>query len=296
MIKKLLTFMALAVTLTACAGSSEKATTAIDSTKTTENTKMEPTTDKYVLVKTSLGDITLRLYGDTPKHQANFLKLVKEGYYNNVLFHRVINEFMIQTGDPDSRDAKAGQMLGSGGPGYEIDAEIDYPKHFHKRGALAAARSGDQVNPMRRSSGSQFYIVTGKTFSDAELAQLAARGAQDAKQQEFYRLANQHMDEIRKMQTEGDNAGLRALQEKLIAEVEAKFADTKTETLPADQIEAYKTVGGAPHLDGQYTVFGEVVSGMDVVDKIEKAETDRNDRPTSDIRIISASVIDAPGK
>ena len=128
--------------------------------------------DAFVEIKTSEGDITVRLFGDTPKHRDNFLKLVKEGYYDNVLFHRVINEFMVQTGDPDSKAAPVGKMLGSGGPGYTLDAEIVYPSHFHKRGALAAARQGDQVNPERRSSGSQFYIVTGKAYNDSTLSQM----------------------------------------------------------------------------------------------------------------------------
>lgn len=254
---------------------------------------MPATTDKYVEFKTTEGNITVRLYGDTPKHQANFLKLVKDGYYKDVLFHRVIKDFMIQTGDPDSRTAKDGQMLGSGGPGYQIDAEIVYPTHFHKRGALAAARTGDQVNPERKSSGSQFYIVTGQVVPAAQIDQLAQQGLMQEKQAEFMRLANEHMDEIRKMQAAGDQAGLNALQQKLIDQTEAKFKD-KASALPDEMVKAYTTVGGAPHLDGQYTVFGEVVSGMDVVDKIEKAETDGNDRPKQNIRIISAKVVDAP--
>lgn len=297
MIKKLLSLSVLCMALSACgASNSTDNGTSADSIKTNNQTqeKMKPTTDKYVEIETSLGNITVRLFGDTPQHQANFLKLVKDGYYDNVLFHRVINNFMIQTGDPDSKTAKQGQMLGSGGPGYEIDAEIIYPKHFHKRGALAAARSGDQVNPERRSSGSQFYIVTGEKFDDATLDRMASNSNAQQKQQEFYRLANAHMDEIRKMQAEGDNAGLQALQQQLIDEVESKFANDKSSSMNDEMRNAYKTVGGAPHLDGAYTVFGEVVSGMDVVDKIEKAQTDGNDRPTADIRIISTRQVEAP--
>lgn len=256
---------------------------------TTEIKTMEPTTDKYVEIKTTEGDILIKLYGDTPAHQANFLKLVNEGYYDNTLFHRVIDKFMIQAGDPDSKTAAPGQPLGSGGPGYTIPAEINYPKHFHKRGALAAARQGDQVNPMRASSGSQFYIVTGDVVPANQKDAIVQRALFEQKQQAFNKLAESHIAEIRQMQSTGDRQGLMALQEKLAAQVEEQFKDA---TVPAEIIEAYTTVGGAPHLDGQYTVFGEVVKGMDVVDKIEKTETDQMDRPTTDIKILSAKVIE----
>lgn len=172
MIKQILGVMAIATALTACAGkSADNVNAAATDSVKAQTTMTNP--DTTVLIKTSEGDITVRVYGDTPKHQANFLKLVREGYYNNTLFHRVINEFMVQAGDPDSREAKPGQQLGAGGPDYTIEAEIAYPKHFHKRGALAAARQGDQVNPEKRSSGSQFYIVTGKKVSEAELTAMA---------------------------------------------------------------------------------------------------------------------------
>ena len=300
MIKKFtaIATMALAIALTACGANGDKGTTATDSTATTTDTNtdkpMQPTTDKYVQLHTTDGDITVLLYGDTPRHQANFLKLVNEGFYNNTLFHRVISDFMIQAGDPDSRDAKPGQQLGAGDPGYTLEAEIDYPHHFHKRGALAAARQGDQVNPQKRSSGSQFYIVTGQKLGDAELAQLGQQGLFKQKQAYFQQLATKHMAEIRNMQASGDQAGLQRLQEQLVNETEEHFKDTAADAVPADVKEAYKTVGGAPHLDREYTVFGEVVKGMDVVDKIEKAETDRADRPVQDIRIISAKVVDKP--
>lgn len=284
---------AMAMSLVACGTGQAKADNA-DSTKTDTTTYMKPTDDKYAELTTDMGNIVVRLYGDTPRHQANFLKLVKDGYYNGVLFHRVIDEFMIQTGDPDSKTATQGQMLGSGGPGYEIDAEILYPKHFHKRGALAAARSGDQVNPQRRSSGSQFYIVTGAKLTPAQADQLQQQYAFRDKQEEFNRLAQAEMPRIRKMQMAGDTAGLNALQRELVDKVEAKFAGAEAPKLPKEIIDAYTTIGGAPHLDGAYTVFGEVVSGMDVVDKIEKVQTDNNDRPVDDVRIISAKVIDKP--
>ncbi len=242
--------------------------------------------DAYVEIKTTEGDIKVRLFGDTPAHRDNFLKLVMEGYYNNVLFHRVINEFMVQTGDPDSKTAKVGQALGSGGPGYTLEAEIKYPAHFHKRGALAAARQGDQVNPERRSSGSQFYIVTGKAYNDSTLKQMERQLDMMQKQQIFNDLTKEYKDSIMTLRRNRDQAGLQALQDELIAITEKKAAENPAGLTDA-QREAYTTVGGTPHLDGQYTVFGEVVEGMDVVDKIEKAETDGRDRPVSDIRIIS---------
>lgn len=293
MMKKFLGIAAVLMTFTSCGASAGNSETTADSLQTKEIT-MEPTTDKYVEIKTTVGDVVIKLFGDTPAHQANFLKLVNEGYYDNTLFHRVINKFMIQAGDPDSKNAAPGQHLGAGGPGYTIPAEIDYPKHFHKRGALAAARQGDQVNPRRESSGSQFYIVTGDVVPANQIDALARRAQQDEMQAEFGRLAESHMAEIRQMQAANDREGLMALQNKLIQEVEAKFKDKPAPQLPKDLVEAYTTVGGAPHLDGQYTVFGEVVKGMDVVDKIEKAETDGMDRPTTDIKILSTKVIEAP--
>lgn len=255
---------------------------------------MTSTTDKYVEIKTSEGDITVCLYGDTPRHQANFLKLVNEGFYNGTLFHRVINEFMIQAGDPDSKTAKPGQQLGAGDLGYTLEAEIVYPKHFHKRGALAAARQGDQVNPERRSSGSQFYIVTGRKITAPEMQQIEARFADSEKEAEFTRLVQQNMSQIRAMQANGDQQGLYSLQSRLIQEVEAKFADKPKLTLSEDVKAAYKSVGGTPHLDNQYTVFGEVVKGMDVVEKIEKVQTDGSDRPVNDIKVLSMKVVDKP--
>ena len=247
--------------------------------------------DALVLLETSEGNIKVRLFGDTPKHRDNFLKLVKEGYYNGVLFHRVINEFMVQTGDPDSKNAPAGKALGAGGPDYTLEAEIVYPKHYHKRGALAAARQGDQVNPERRSSGSQFYIVTGKAYNDSTLKQMERQLQMMQKQQIFNELTKQHKDSIMAMRRNRDQAGLQKLQDELVAITEQKAAENPA-ALTSEQREVYATQGGTPHLDNQYTVFGEVVEGMDVVDKIEKAETDGRDRPVSDIRIISAKDVD----
>mgnify|MGYP005979280451 FL=1 len=255
-----------------------------------EMTKQNKPGDVLVEIKTTEGDLTVRLFGDTPRHRDNFVKLAKEGYYNGVLFHRVINEFMVQTGDPDSKTAPAGKMLGSGGPGYDIEAEIVYPTHFHKRGALAAARQGDQVNPERRSSGSQFYIVTGKAYNDSTLNQMERQLQMMQKQNIFNDLAREHRDSIMTLRRNRDQAGLQALQDELVAITEKKAAEAPAR-LTAEQREAYTTTGGTPHLDNQYTVFGEVVDGMDVIDKIEKVETGSHDRPLKDVKILSMRVL-----
>jgi peptidylprolyl isomerase/peptidyl-prolyl cis-trans isomerase B (cyclophilin B) len=263
--------------------------------KENKNIKMENQTenlkDALVDIKTSVGDIRIRLYGETPKHRDNFLKLVKEGFYEEVLFHRVINQFMIQTGDPSSKGAPAGKSLGTGGPGYDIDAEIIYPQYFHKRGALAAARQGDEVNPDRRSSGSQFYIVTGKVYNAGQLAQMEKQLQYQQMQTIFNDLAKQHRDTIMAMRRNRDQAGLQALQEELVKKTEVEAAKNPAKFTQA-QIDAYTTVGGTPHLDGTYTVFGEVVEGMDVVAKIETTATGAQDRPKEDIKIISMTIVE----
>lgn len=247
--------------------------------------------DVKVVLTTDLGDITLLLYGDTPAHRDNFVKLVEQGTYEGTLFHRVIKEFMIQGGDPESRTAKPGQSLGSGDVGYTLAKEIVYPKHFHKRGALAAARTGDQVNPERRSSGCQFYIVTGRKFSPDQLAQMEKSLQGKAMQDYFMGLARARHDEIMRLRAAADEAGLNALQDELVAATEAHFAANPAVGFTPEQKEAYATVGGAPHLDGDYTVYGEVIDGMDVVDKIEAVATDKGDRPLSDVHIIGARVV-----
>lgn len=256
------------------------------------NDMTQPTDSADVLVdiSTTLGEIRIRLYGDTPKHRDNFVKLVNEGYYNGVLFHRVISDFMIQAGDPDSKGAPKGSQLGAGGPGYTLEAEIEFPKHYHRRGALAAARQGDQVNPERRSSGSQFYIVTGQSYTPAELERMESQLRNTRLQGVFNQLASERMDEIRAMQARGDHAGLERLQSELIALTESKV-NPREPMLSAEMRKAYSEEGGAPHLDGQYTVFGQVESGMDVVEKIEKVATDRSDRPIDDVKILKMSIV-----
>lgn len=282
---------AVLVLLFAVASCSSKTATPIDkNTKPKQNKTMTIDKRTEVEVKTSLGDIKIALYNETPKHRDNFIKLVNDGYYDGTLFHRVINEFMIQAGDGDSKNATPDKMLGGGGPGYTIDAEIVYPKFFHKRGVLAAARQADQVNPEKKSSGSQFYIVTGKAYSAQELEQMSNQLVMMGKQNIFQKLATTHREEIMAMQAKNDTAGLNTLQKQLIAETETQIAKEPIGMSEA-QKEAYSTVGGTPHLDGQYTVFGEIVSGMDVVAKIEKVETGRGDRPKTDVKIISMKIV-----
>lgn len=217
------------------------------------------------------------------------MKLANEGFYDGVLFHRVINEFMVQTGDPDSKNAAKGAQLGSGGPEYTIDAEFVYPKHFHKYGALAAARLGDDINPEQKSSGSQFYIVTGKAYNQSQLKQMEQQLGMMQKQRIFDNLASMNRDKIMELRRNRDSVALQNLQQELLAITETEAAKNPAK-LTDEQIKAYSTVGGTPHLDGTYTVFGEVISGMDVVEKIQKAETDRNDRPVDDIKIIKMTV------
>ena len=195
---------------------------------------------------TDSGKIVIALYNETPQHRDNFLKNVKEGVYDGQLFHRVIKDFMIQAGDPASKTATKGQMLGDSDDKYSVPAEIVYPKLFHKRGAVAAARESDDVNPQRASSATQVYIVWGRKFSDNQLA-----------------WAQERIDKY----TNG--------QIKITPEIG----------------NIYKTVGGTPHLDGSYTVFGEVLEGLDIVERIQTATTDDNDRPINDIRIVKATVI-----
>ncbi len=245
--------------------------------------------DAIVLLTTSEGPVKIKLYGDTPRHRDNFLKLAREGYYDGVLFHRVIKDFMVQTGDPKSKDAPKGAQLGAGDPGYTIEAEILYPRHYHKYGALAAARTGDQVNPERRSSGSQFYIVTGQKQSAQSLERMEQRLQQDAKQQEWMKLQKANIDEIKRLQAAGDKEALEALRLRLIEQLEK---DIVLPEMPAQMKEDYINLGGTPHLDGQYTVFGEVLEGMDVVEKIQNAPTDASDRPVEDIKVLSVKVLE----
>lgn len=236
-----------------------------------------------IKIKTTEGDIIVRLYDETPQHRDNFIKLASEGYFNGTLFHRVIKDFMIQGGDPDSKNAPAGKNLGAGGPDYTIPAEFVYPQLFHKRGALSAARLGDEVNPNRESSGSQFYIVWGKTFKQQELKQLERQMEMQQEQTVFNQMVQEHKSEIMDFRRNKDRAGLQTLQDKLVVDTKTKCKEIGLPEFTAEQVEAYTTIGGTPYLDNQYTVFGEVESGLDIVEKIQNCETSRNDRPKTDI-------------
>lgn len=244
-----------------------------------------------VTIETSLGDIKVKLYNETPKHRDNFIKLAKQGAYEGTLFHRVIKDFMIQAGDPDSKNAPKGKMLGSGDVGYTLPAEFVYPQLFHKKGVLSAARQGDNVNPKKESSGCQFYIVTGKVFNDSTLLSMENQENENRVNIIFNTLAQKHMKEIYKMRKANDEDGLYELQEKLFEEAQREAAKEPDFHFTAEQIKAYTTIGGTPHLDGEYTVFGEVVEGMEVVEKIQCVKTDRSDRPEEDVKILKVVVL-----
>lgn len=196
--------------------------------------------EKLVEINTSMGKMIVKLYDETPAHRDNFIKLIEEGFYDGQLFHRVINNFMIQAGDPNSKGADHGEMLGMGGPGYTIPAELKV-NLYHKKGALAAARKGDSVNPNKESSGSQFYIVQGQSFTPAQL-----------------------------------NAFVNSGRHKPFTQ---------------DEINDYTTLGGTPHLDDEYTVFGEVVLGLEVIDKIAGVPVDSYNRPVQDVVISSIKLL-----
>ncbi len=280
----LLSILMVALSMMSCSAGNAGSESAAAKGKT-DNNKMTK-----VELETSYGNIVVELYNETPQHRDNFIKLVESGYYDGVLFHRVIKDFMIQTGDGNSKTAGPDTSLGDGDPGYTIEAEFVYPKYFHKRGALAAARTGDQVNPERRSSGSQFYIVTGKIYSSDELKMMTQRLADVQKQDIFRRLATENREKIMELQQNQDNEGLNALQNELIQQTEAEAAQNPFK-LTDEQLDAYTSIGGTPHLDGQYTVFGEVIEGMDVVDKIQNVTTGRMDRPTVDVKIVKARIL-----
>ncbi|MDP4238034.1 MAG: peptidylprolyl isomerase [Bacteroidota bacterium] len=248
-------------------------------------------TGTQIRFETTYGDITVKLYPETTKHHANFMKLVKEGFYNGVLFHRVIAGFMIQAGDPGSKNAKPGALLGEGDVGYTIPAEIIYPKYYHKRGALAAARQGDQTNPLKASSGCQFYIVEGKIFSDQALDSIENGNKRKLEGKLFREILKDRQNEAKKYRLERSQPKLDALRDSILDIVHKKMEKNPTYKLTAQQRADYKTIGGTPHLDGEYTVFGEVTEGLDIVEKISKTTTGRNDRPMEDIKVMKAEVV-----
>lgn len=249
--------------------------------------------DTLVQIKTAQGNIVVKLYEKTPLHRANFIRLVKNGFYDSLIFHRIIPTFMIQGGDPDSKRAASGTMLGNGGPGYTIPAEI-LPEYFHKKGALAGARLGDDVNPDKASSGSQFYLVQGKVFQEAELSQLAQRISNMKRQQTGQKLYQEYLNRPENAALLRTVIRLQQAQNRdsleLVSKAAVEYVNSQLQSIPEfsfspEQIKAYSTLGGAPHLDGGYTVFGEVVEGLDVIDKIATLDRDANDRPKSDVRM-----------
>lgn len=244
-----------------------------------ENRKKE----KIVLIKTEYGDIKIKLYNETPLHRDNFIKLINEGVYSDLLFHRVIQRFMIQGGDPKSKNAKPREKLGTGDLGYTIPAEIN-PNFFHRRGVLAAARQGDEINPEKRSSASQFYILQGKVFKPAELDSLQLKLEETRKINLFQARLKTIEPELNKLGTEGKQDELMARFNALKEEVAADAAKLPPISFSEEQRKAYTTVGGYPSLDNNYTVFGEVIEGMGVVDNIAKQPTDQFDRPLIDIK------------
>ena len=273
----LLILAALIMVFTACGAGSKK------------STDMEKRTQ--VKIETTMGEIVVELYNETPKHRDNFIKLTKEGVYDSTLFHRVIRQFMIQAGDPESKNAADTAQLGSGDVGYTIPAEF-VPKFFHKKGALAAARMGDDVNPERASSGCQFYIVTGRKFREAQLLDMAGQKNNARMDTLFNQLARKHMKEIYKLRKANDQNGLLELQDSLEAQAYALYKEEEPFMFTPEQIASYTTIGGAPHLDGSYTVFGQVVSGMETVEKIEGTKTGKADRPVENVRILKATVLE----
>ncbi len=235
-----------------------------------------------VLIATTFGEMTVELYNETPLHRDNFIRLAKEGFYEGLLFHRAINHFMIQGGDPDSRGAAHGQRLGSGDPGYQIPAEIN-PQFYHKKGALAAARQGDQLNPEKKSSGSQFYIIHGTVYTPGQLDTMEMKINSALLQNSTRLYLNQAQDELQKLRQANDEQGFMKRIEKLQAEADSAFQASGKRVIPENRRKDYTTIGGYPSLDGSYTVFGQVVEGFNVIDKIAAVKTDRYDRPLEDV-------------
>ena len=243
--------------------------------------------ETLVNISTPYGNIVVKLYDSTARHKENFIKLANAGYFNGTLFHRVIRNFMIQGGDPTSRNAKPGVKLGDGDTNYTIPFEY-FPSYLHKRGAFAAARESDDLNPSKASSASQFYIVQGKVYTNDELDAVELKVERRTKQYIMMDLMKKdgkedELKDFRLYVEQRDTANMRKVIEKYRNAIEAQYLRTKPFKITDEQRRVYTTIGGTPHLDGSYTVFGEVVSGMDVVDKIAANQTDVNDRPLIDI-------------
>lgn len=239
--------------------------------------------ESKVQIETEFGIIKIKLYNETPLHRDNFIKLTKDGVYTDLLFHRVIQGFMIQGGDPDSKNAEPGKHLGEGDLGYTIPAEIN-PKFFHRKGVLAAARTGDNVNPEKRSSASQFYILQGKVFRSGELDTLQTKLEERRKINMFQMRVKIIEEELKKLELEGKHDEIMARINALREEVTADAAKLPPIIFSEEQRKAYTTIGGYPSLDNGYTVYGEVFEGLDVLDKIAAQPVDENNRPLKDIK------------
>ncbi|MDL2256100.1 peptidylprolyl isomerase [Parabacteroides sp. OttesenSCG-928-K15] len=248
---------------------------------------LDPDKPVYVTVKTSMGDVTLLLYDDTPLHKENFIKLCSENAHDGVLFHRIIKEFVVQGGDPTSKERVAGAKYGSESGGYTVPAEI-VPHYFNKRGALIDAKKADAVNTERASAGTQFCFVQGKILNDEELAEKEAR-INDIRRNWLYH-------KFRKELVEADPSLAEKEKENELEQQVAIMVMDEVERLggpyviPDAHREVYKTIGGVPHLDGSVTIFGEVVKGFDIVEKMSLVDTDENDRPLKDVYVISTKV------
>ena len=250
-----------------------------------------PNEGVMIMMKTSKGDMKIKLYDETPLHRDNFVKLTEQGFYDSLLFHRVISDFMIQTGDPESKGAAPDAMLGNGGPGYTVDAEIHYPMLFHKKGALAAARTSDNVNPEKKSSGSQFYIVQGKTYNDEDFQNIEKRQEGMKRQQIFYKIIEEYRDTLQSLQQQGNQTAMMDMQVKIDGMVEERMTKEPKASIADELKEVYRTVGGVPHLDNSYTVFGEVIEGLEVIDAIAAVEKNAQDRPLEDVFILEMKVL-----
>jgi peptidylprolyl isomerase len=240
----------------------------------------------FVLIETTFGNIRIALYDETPLHRDNFLKLIEKHFYDSLLFHRVIKQFMIQGGDPDSKYAGAGKTLGEGDIGYTIPAEFD-PALFHKRGAIAAARNEDEENPERASSGCQFYIVQGKVFTDSLLEVVGKRINRMQAYNNIVRSPdNKKLFNNLAINRKNENSdSIKSIKAKIDKLTDDELLNVNPHKFTEEQRKIYTTAGGTPHLDNSYTVFGEVIEGMDVVDKIAATPTDNTARPLRDIRM-----------
>lgn len=268
---KRLSIGALALLLAACSPSPKKGT--------------------RVRIETSAGDLIVRLYDDTPQHRDNFLRLAREGAYDSILWHRIVPDLMIQTGDPARRPHKLPCQVDTAALHYTVPQEIRFPRYIHKRGALAAARQPDRINPTKASSASQWYIVTGKVYTPASLAEFGHTLYLDAVNLRWNTLQDAHADRLQQLE-HTDEAAYDALQDSILTAAETHVANHPPRPFNEAQKKAYTSVGGCPHLDGEYTVFGEVVEGLHVVEKIAQTPTDEWERPRREVVVKRVVVLE----